>query len=74
MWIGQMATGGDEIVMQILQTKSDELKIVKNKVSAGTLTCRIQAQGGITAKGGKKGKTKGWIVIKDGKSEKPRAE
>ena len=33
-----MATG-DEISMQILQTKSDELKIVKNKVSAGTFAC-----------------------------------
>ena len=51
-----------------------QVHILGSKAICGTLTCRIQAQGGITAKDGKKWKTQGWIVAKAGQKWKPRAE
>ena len=39
-----------------------------------TVTCWIQAQGWIIAKGRKKGNTKGWLIAKGEKKTKPRAE
>ena len=50
------------------------LKPTSQDIFGGTLTCWIQAKGGIIAMGGLKWKAKGWIVAKDGKRRKPRAK